>query len=865
MIDRIVAERFVIERLVGSGGMGEVFRAKDSLTGGLVAVKVLHGSIARAPQRFDREVQLLANMSHPCIVKYIAHGVTNDGQPYLAMEWLEGQDLAQRLGVQGLTVRETLSLCMRVGEALAALHEKGIVHRDIKPSNVFLPGGVPERAKVLDFGVARLIRPSRASTGTGIAVGTPGYMAPEQARGASELDARADVFSLGCLMFECLAGRPAFVGDHIVALLAKLILETPPNLRDLGVAVPAALDDLVSRMLSKDAVSRPASGGAVVKELALLRALVDDAPPQRASAPVVRVLTTGERRLVCVVMAGRPEQATDDVPDQAVPEDVASTELAHDDSVVETMAASVDPHAVAASFGADAEVLADGSIIMTLCGRGPASDQAACAARCALALRSHLVETRLVLATGFATVTAQSAVGEVIERAASILASARSRQLGIGDETSHDQRPIFLDETTAGLLDMRFDVGGDDRGLFIRGLRERASGARTLLGKPTPFVGRDRELATLLGIFDECVDEPVARAVLVTGFPGAGKSRLVSELVRRLRERKGVQILAARGDSMSEGSPFSLVARLLRHCTGISGVEPLGVRQQKLRARVARNVPEADLSRVTEFLGEISSIPFPDSASVQLKAARQDAILMGDQMSRAFCEFVMAETGAGPLVIAIEDLHWGDLPSVNLLDAALRDAAERPLLVVAVARGNVHDAFPHLWVQRSLQEVRLGPLVRRAGERLVRDVLGDSVSGADVSRLLDRAAGNVFYLEELIRAYAEGTGRAPSKPAVYPPGTLPAQPVSPTSTDDPWALPTTVLAMVEARLARLDPMARRILRAASIFGELFWRGGLLALTGSDYEASEVDEWLGDLSAREIVQRRGSSRFRAQHE
>ena len=844
-MDRIIADRFVIERLVGSGGMGEVFRARDRLSGGLVALKLLYGSLARETDRFKREAQILADITHPRIVRYVAHGVIEGGRPYLAMEWLDGEDLADRLDRSGLTLHETLTLARRVAEALSALHDKGIVHRDIKPSNVFLPNKSVDQAKVLDLGVARLLRASRPSTRSGVMVGTPGYMAPEQARGAKELDARADVFSLGSVIYECLAGRPAFAGENVAALLAKILLESPPSLRESGIEIPAALDELVSRMLSKHPASRPGTGAAVLKELEAF-AQIKDSPAQRSSVAAMRALTAGERRLVCVVMAAFP-----------TPEGLA-VEEALPASMVETMAASFDPRSVVAAFGAEAEVLADGSIVVTLTGKGGASDQAAHAARCALALRSYLLDASVVLATGLATVTGRSAVGEVIERAASILASARTRRVGISDETLHGQSPVFLDATTAGLLDMRFDVGGDDRGLFIRGLRERDTKTRTLLGKPTPFVGRDRELSTLLAIFDECVEEPVARAVLVTGFPGAGKSRLVAELLRELRQRGGAEILHARADAMSEGSPFALIARLLRRAAGISGGESLVVRQQKLRARVGRNLSEPDVGRITAFLGEIASIPFPDTDSVQLRAARQDAILMGDQMRRAFCDFVVAEATAAPFVLVVEDLHWGDLPSVNLLDAALRDAAERSFMVLAVARGDVHDAFPHLWAQRSLQEVRLGPLVRRAGERLVRDVLGEDLSASEVARLLDRAAGNVFYLEELIRAYAEGTGRTPpGRPGTVPP--------SSSASADHWALPSTVLAMIEARLQRLDPMARRVLRAASIFGELFWRGGLLALTGGEYKASEVDAWLSELTRREIVQRRDVSRFPSDQE
>jgi tetratricopeptide (TPR) repeat protein len=167
--------------------------------------------------------------------------------------------------------------------------------------------------------------------------------------------------------------------------------------------------------------------------------------------------------------------------------------------------------------------------------------------------------------------------------------------------------------------------------------------------------------------------------------------------------------------------------------------------------------------------------------------------------------------------------------------------------------------------------------VRRAGEKLVKDVLGEGMNPEDVSRLLDRAAGNVFYLEELIRAFAEGPTRHSMRPpgsgatSIFPPpapstGRLPddREESSPRG-EVAWALPPTVLAMVQARLERVDPMARRLLRAASIFGEVFWRGGLMALTGGAHAAGEIDEWLLELSKRELIQRRDVSRFPVERE
>ena len=864
---QLVDSRFEVERLVGSGGMGEVFRARDRVSGGLVALKVLYAAMNRDVDRFWREAQLLAEIGHPRIVKYVSHGVAHNNRPYIAMEWLEGEDLGERITRQGLTLHETIALVAGTAEGLAVLHDRGIVHRDIKPSNLFLVGGRPENVKVLDLGVARLLGATRPSTRSGVMVGTPGYMAPEQARGARELDARSDVFSLGCVLFECIAGKPAFAGENIAALLAKILLEEPPSLREEGVDVPPALDELVTRMLAKHASARPTNGHAVLRELERFADL-QGAPAALHAGRRVDGLTGSERRLVSVVMASYGTEP-------AFGQPLSPSEF-------ETMAATFDPRALVAGYGAEAEMLADGSMVVTLMGKGTATDQAAHAARCALALRSNLQGAHVALATGLATVTGRSCVGDVIERAASMLSRVRGEREGQSEETAQGHWPVFLDETTAGLLDTRFDVGGDERGLFIRGLRERDAKPRTLLGKPTPFVGREREISTLVGIFEECVAEPVARAVLVTGQAGAGKSRLVTEFLRRVHELGPVELWLTRGDAMTEGSPFSLLARLVRAGCGIIAGEPLVVRQQKLRARVARHLADSEVARVTEFVGELASVHFPDAQSVQLRAARQDSTLMGDQMRRAICDWVVAETREVPVVLVIEDLHWGDLPSVSFLDSALRAASDRQFMVLAVARGEVHELFPQLWEQRSLQEIRLGPLVRRAGERLVKDVLGETVNPEDVSRLLDRAAGNVFYLEELIRAFAE---TAPSRTSMRPPPLTPASgpaiglsipPPAPSTGRLPderelardeaaWSLPPTVLAMVQARLERLDPMARRLLRAASIFGEVFWRGSLMALTGGEHAAGEIDEWLSELNKRELVQRRDVSRFPVERE
>jgi hypothetical protein len=612
---RKIADRFEIERLAGAGGMARVYRARDLLTGAPVALKVLLEQGAAEAERFAREAEVLAELGHPAIVRFIAHGLTPEGEPYLAIEWLEGEDLGAHLRERGLTIAESLALGGRIAAGLGAVHRRGVIHRDVKPGNLWLVGGRPEGAKILDFGVARRSDAERTLTRAGAMIGTPGYMAPEQARGERALTPSADVFSLGCVLFKCLTGRRPFEGDDVMAILLKLGIEEAPRLGDLCPDAPPALEDLLARMLARAPAERPRDGAEVALALS-----------------------------------------------------------------------SIEPH-----------------------GGG-----------------------RAALST--------------MERPAT--------------------------------------------GLLLLGERA-AEGERTLLGRPTPFVGRERELATLEAIFDEARSEHVAQAVVITAPAGVGKSRLGLEIVRKLRARAdgdaAFELWLARGDATRSGSPFGLLAPVIRRLAG---------------------------------------------------ALDGDPILMGEQMRRAFEDLVAAECAAGPLLVVVDDAQWGDRPSLQLIDAALRHLPDRPLMVLALARPELAERFPGLWAGRPLTEIKLSALSRKASERLVQRVLGDRVSAAAAQRIVTLAGGDAFYLEELIRAVAEGKD---------------------------GALPETVLAMVQQRLDGLDPRRRRVLRAASVFGGVLWSGGVLALLGGDERAAAVTESLADLVEREILHRRPIARFPGEEE
>src|SRR2546423_1553164 len=213
--------------------MGTVYRARDRETGRVVALKVLRRRHGDEAARFEREAALLADLRHPGVVQYVAHGHTQDGAAFLAMEWLEGRTLAELLDARPLKVKETLALGRAVAESLGAAHRHGVVHRDIKPSNLFLVDGDAARPRIIDFGLASSTRNARPLTRTGLLMGTIGYIAPEQARGARNIDPRTDLFSLGCVLYECLTGEPPFIADHAMGVLAKILFDEAPSLHEL--------------------------------------------------------------------------------------------------------------------------------------------------------------------------------------------------------------------------------------------------------------------------------------------------------------------------------------------------------------------------------------------------------------------------------------------------------------------------------------------------------------------------------------------------------------------------------------------------------------------------------------------------------
>src|SRR5438067_11013518 len=267
MVGDVIAERYELEELVGSGGMSSVYKAHDRLLERDVALKVLHSHFLADEEyveRFRREARAVAQLSHPNIVTVIDRGEA-DGHQFIVFEYVDGENLKELIRRVGpLPVRQAVQLALAVAEGLAFAHEHGLVHRDVKPQNVLLNG--EGETKVTDFGIARSLDVEHGMTQTGTVMGTGDYITPEQASGRP-VDAHTDVYSLGVVLHELLTGEVPFPGDNFVAVAMKHINEPPPDLLEKRPDVPLRVAAIVDRALQKDPADRFPSMHAFAAEL----------------------------------------------------------------------------------------------------------------------------------------------------------------------------------------------------------------------------------------------------------------------------------------------------------------------------------------------------------------------------------------------------------------------------------------------------------------------------------------------------------------------------------------------------------------------------------------------------------------------
>ena len=304
--DSVIAGRYAIERELGRGGMATVYLAKDRQHDTLVAMKVLHPELAPlfAGERFAREIRITAGLQHPNVVPVLDSGLS-DGLPFYTMPFVDGESLAARLSREHqLPVADALGIAITIADALAYAHQRGFVHRDIKPQNILLSGG---HAMLADFGIARAMDATGGEriTESGVALGTAIYMSPEQGSGA-KVDGRSDIYALGCVLYEMLAGSPPFTGPTPQAVLARHALDPVPPLRTVRQTVGPTLDRVLQRALAKvpaDRFSTAAELEAALREAAAEQATITKTGPLRSQTGSIEVRRSTLVAIIAIVVA----------------------------------------------------------------------------------------------------------------------------------------------------------------------------------------------------------------------------------------------------------------------------------------------------------------------------------------------------------------------------------------------------------------------------------------------------------------------------------------------------------------------------------------------------------------------------------
>ena len=769
-----ISGRYEIVQFAASGGMAQVYRARDLETGEDVALKVLMASSdEKFRTRFSREAALLATLTHPRIVRFVSSGELDDGQPFFAMQWIDGQTLSRRLKAGPLTADEATRVVRSIAEGVAYAHERGFVHRDLKPANVMLRNGEIDAPVVLDFGIARSISGRTALTLKGTVLGTVGYMSPEQFRDPDTVDRRTDVFALGCILYQCLTGQAPFSHKDVAVVIGRILLDPTPIA--LAPNVPEHLTALAASMMSRSPADRPSSAGGVLLAL--------ESPHRPTKSTSVKAIGNRERRRGSLILVSSARDG--DVSPETI-------------------------EAAAAPYGARSQALGAGLVVVSMPARGAAVDQAVEAVRCALAIRDVAAGARVTVVTGQSESDEAVVFGEIFGKAV--------------DLEREDPTPgVRIDALTSNLVGERFEQATTGSVRLVVGERSHGEPARRLLGHSTPFVGRERELASLEGIVAESLAEHASRIAVVLADAGLGKSRLRAEVVARLRAANpNLEVWNVSGDPRAVESPFALLRALLSAVFRLQTGEPSADARRKIATRLGLHADP--------FICELLGVSDPEEKDIKVLAARSSPQTMADQTYIALERFVEAEASDHPLVVVIDDAHWADEASCAAVERLARSIIERPFVTLVFARQELEDSSRF---EGAHLELRLSPLSARSAERVVRAAL-PKVSDADAQAIIARASGNAFFLEELVRAHAQGGAHT-----------------------------HTVVTALQARIEGLHDEHRRLLRAASVIGEVFWLGAAARLMGTD--TSSLVTMIDALVSQEVLMRSDTSRYVAQTE
>ena len=818
----------ILERL-GAGGMGVVYKARDTRLDRIVAIKVLSDHLlgdADARERFLVEAKAAAALDHPNICAIHEVGETDDGRFYIAMQYYEGETLRQRIDRGLLQLTEALEIAAQICRALEKAAGRDIIHRDIKPANMILTED--GTVKIVDFGLAKYA--GTAVTQTGARIGTVAYMSPEQTRG-EKVDARTDIWSLGVVLYEMLSGTRPFRGGSDQAVIAGILDSKPEPLSKLVPSIPINVVSIVERAMHKDPGRRYADASALLNDL---KRLLDD-PSSRVSLDSTPSLPPeGERRQVTVIAC--TIEGFDSLLETESPDDVETALTGLSQSV----------QSVVEEYGGELNEFSEDAFIALFGVPTTHEDDRLRAVRAALDIRNDdanavnlLAAVQLRMAAGSAQVAVRATEsgerryrigGTVVRDTNRLAALAAPGEILLPADFARIVEPFVATEGRAAVI-----LFPDQPALTpVAVLGESGHVSRLEASAPgtlTEFVGRDHERAVLSQALQD-TQSGSGRFVTVVGDIGVGKSRLLYEFWKSLGD---MNIRSAVGRCRERGTltPLLPFIESMRDMLGLSK-DLSDNTHDEVVARTLQLAPELEdyLPAILHVLSiDSDKYPLPDYLEGEdLQAALGEALIS-----------VFTQGAAGqPLAMLLEDWHWADEGSREVLLQLREMIAASPLLVIVTSRPGPGSDSP---VPTGDVHLELAPLGGGPAAEMMRAALHGARIPAEVSeRIGDKTGGNPFFIEELCRTLLE------TEALVIKDGEAQLS-----SGIDRLDIPDTVEAVLKSRLDRLDPEAREVLRCAAVIGQRF---GLELLKKVVPSRSRLEGSLETLRAAGLIQRTG---------
>lgn len=897
MIDKKLGP-YRITEAIGSGGMATVYRAYQPSMDRHVAIKVIHSSILHEPtlkERFRREARLIARLEHPHLLP--VYDFDGDHEPpYIVMRYLEGGTLKQVLEKAELPHEEMLYMLGQVSAALDYAHRQGVVHRDLKPSNIMIDR--EGNAFVTDFGIARVNDNAGSMAGkqnlteAGNLVGTPAYMSPEQARGQSDIGPAADIYSLGVMIFEMLTGSTPFQHENSLGILLAHLNDEVPSAHERNEKLPTAVDRVLRTAMAKEKDTRYKNAEALVGDLTNALKVKSSGSPTRLQA-LTQTLSVDQ--LKAFEAMSKEKKGKKETPSSATPSEqqrqmttayIDVTELAgvlyESGKDAEWVRARMDGlwtrfEEIAREEGGVLQSRND-DLGLALWGRARISeDDPERAVRAALRMRDAArEEARRVFGASWEPsddnplpFTAGITTGPVLLERTGDTGTYTASGATITLATR------IKDGAPPGSILMSHDTFTQVRGVFtihpheplrIRGRKEPVEvyvvsavkqrafrlKARGIEGIETKMIGREIELRLLQEALTLTFEDGETQVVTVVGEAGVGKSRLLfefsswSELLEQV-----FWLFEARATQPSLLQPYSLTRDLFSMRFQILDSDPLDMVHQKFLAGVAGFLGSGSEAKA-ELIGQLVGFDFSDRPGVA--EALKDSDAFRRRALEALGELFAAACARNPVVIHIEDIHWADDRSLDLINNLVRENVKLPMFVLCMARPSLYERRPQ-WGegQRFHERIQLEPLSQLSSRRMVRELLKKMAEVPPELRdlVVERADGNPFYIEELIKALIDDGVIVKGEEA----WTVDRSRLSSVR------IPPTLTGVLQSRLDALPLPLQQLLQQVSVVGRIFWDATAVHLSReAGFDEDEVQAMLEELRQREMILRREESAF-----